>query len=622
MIMNAIRTLMFFLDTVVFWVVRLLFELFMLISNAEIFSSDVIKGFYGRIYALVGIFMLFKVSFSVITMIANPDTLNDKNQGLGKITTKVMITIVLLLIMPNIFNLMYDLQREIVKSNILGTIILGIGEGENIDSVSIGKQLSYTSFSAFFYCREDLRTVNSDGSAKCNITNSDARSAWNNANNNYDVSLLGDALNAKDNDKYIFEYKSPMSLVGGIFIAYILISFCFDIAVRSVKLGFLQIMAPIPIILNVDPKSSKDGAFNNWVKTLVMTYLDLFMRLIIIFFVVFVLGAINNITFNDPNADWVLQQFAKIFIIIGALMFAKQAPGLIKDLFGIKGDANSFGDLNPFKKMASSPFVSAAVGGIAGIGAGAIGNFAASRQAGRNVFQSLGSGAAGMFSGGARGFGAGFKDTNHNGFMAGLGAGGLGGQHILNNQGTSFLGRTAARAQSAIGMQTQAQRMKSRLDAYSQYAKGRENIKSIAEGDKTARTWSDPILSAYTHSDGSNYNVNDFKEEYERAVNSGMSEQEIVNRKALWDMATNEAINQDMGNVDTSIGAIKASMDRLAAENPDAFEGKGIGPVTNASELGKAYGKVKNESTVLEQSEEYQRAQRTQEAIKGNNNKK
>ena len=52
-----------------------------------------------------------------------------------------------------------------------------------------------------------------------------------------------------------------------------------EIAIRTFKLIILQMMAPIPVMTYIDPKSSKDGAFSSWLKTFVSTYIDIFIKL-------------------------------------------------------------------------------------------------------------------------------------------------------------------------------------------------------------------------------------------------------------------------------------------------------------------------------------------------------
>ena len=58
----------------------------------------------------------------------------------------------------------------------------------------------------------------------------------------------------------------------------IMLFFTVDVAIRAIKLGILRIIAPIPIISYVDPKSAKDGSFNNWLKALISTFAELFIK--------------------------------------------------------------------------------------------------------------------------------------------------------------------------------------------------------------------------------------------------------------------------------------------------------------------------------------------------------
>ena len=205
------------------------------------------------------------------------------------------------------------------------------------------------------------------------------------SNRTKSVSLYLDwnLLHAKDtNDEFIMSYTPLISTIAGVVIALILITFCFDIAVRSIKLGFLQMIAPIPIISRVDPKSGKDGMFSKWLKECTKTYLDLFIRLLAIYFAVFVITNIslkstNVITGSTQNIDgWV-----KVFIILGALLFAKALPQLIQDLTGFKMDGKF--TINPMNKLRQVPIAGAAVTTATAMAGGAITGGLAGAQAGK-----------------------------------------------------------------------------------------------------------------------------------------------------------------------------------------------------------------------------------------------
>ena len=49
----------------------------------------------------------------------------------------------------------------------------------------------------------------------------------------------------------------------------------------------------------MDPKGSKDSAFNSWVKTLTSTYLDLFIRLAAVYFAIFLIQDMIVIAINS-----------------------------------------------------------------------------------------------------------------------------------------------------------------------------------------------------------------------------------------------------------------------------------------------------------------------------------
>lgn len=176
------------------------------------------------------------------------------------------------------------------------------------------------------------------------------------------------------NKKYVFTYMPIISTIVGVVFVFIFISFTIDVAVRAIKLGILRLLAPIPVLAHIDPRGSKDSAFNAWVKTLTSTYLDLFIRLAVVYFVIFIIQSMiaNGISMNTGTTGAV-NVFTKIAIWIGLFVFAKQAPKFIKDMIGIKGDSfKLFGGLGDAM-------------GVGAVAAGTIGSFNASRESSRQA---------------------------------------------------------------------------------------------------------------------------------------------------------------------------------------------------------------------------------------------
>ncbi len=163
------------------------------------------------------------------------------------------------------------------------------------------------------------------------------------ASTNSTAGNILDILNVECKSGYAFTYLPIISSICGIIILLALIGSCIDIAIRTIKLAVLRLIAPIPIISYIDPKSSENGTFANWVKMLTTTYLDLFIRVLVIYFVIYIVTAIINGNIDLGFADGPFGIMSTIFVIIGLFLFIKQAPKFIRDALGLKGMMSNLG---------------------------------------------------------------------------------------------------------------------------------------------------------------------------------------------------------------------------------------------------------------------------------------
>ena len=154
---------------------------------------------------------------------------------------------------------------------------------------------------------------------------------------NTTISTMIGLVNVKCDDGYAFSYLPIISSVCGIILLLSLIGCCINIAIRALKLAVLRLIAPIPIISYIDPKSSENGMFANWVKTLTSTYLDLFVRLMVTYFVIYIIAAIVDNKLDLGFESNVTGIIATIFVIIGLFKFLEEAPKFIGEALGIKG---------------------------------------------------------------------------------------------------------------------------------------------------------------------------------------------------------------------------------------------------------------------------------------------
>lgn len=145
---------------------------------------------------------------------------------------------------------------------------------------------------------------------------------------------------------YAFAYSPILCGISALVIAIILIGYTVDIAIRAIKLAVLRLIAPIPIIshMSISAKESKgEDTFSLWTKALISTYLDLFMRLIIIYFVIYLIQDMLQNGIVIKTGTGIVGAISFVFIVIGLFVFARQAPKFIRDVLGIQGNGSNIG---------------------------------------------------------------------------------------------------------------------------------------------------------------------------------------------------------------------------------------------------------------------------------------
>ena len=419
--LKLIVSFFYSIDKIVFGFISTIYDLLITISRTTILSQGQIEEFYHKVYMLLAVFMLFKVAFSLITYVVNPDDFSDKNKGIGKIGQNIIISLCMLVLVPYIFNMAYELQSIILEDNILARIIMGDSEEESEKNDYLntaGDTMAYMTLSAFVNPNTSLDRLsncvnlydtNENINPECfgadfdknlklvpnvdeaiknnslyyykteeNISENEfanylAGVKYQNMGLMFRLNLLKATTEVDGAEVFIIEYRYIFSTVVGVVVVLILLSFCLDVALRSVKLAFLQIIAPIPIISFIDPKSGKDGIFKKWYKMCFSTYLSLFIRLLALYFAIYIIGEIKGMTDVVTGAT-VTNNYVKIFMMIGVLMFAKQLPKILEGL-GIKIDGDGKFNLNPLKRIEDGTFGGKRLtGAAAGLAIGALGN--------------------------------------------------------------------------------------------------------------------------------------------------------------------------------------------------------------------------------------------------------
>ncbi len=397
---DIVRLLFSTLDRPAYWLLGLVYQLFFNVASADLFSNGTIMSFYKRIQLIIGVFMMFQLAMTILKGIMNPDSFTDSKTGASNLVKRVAISLVLLTVLVPVnipgaqnewerqlnnngllFGALYSLQHRILSNNTLGRLILGTDDSAesftssdaNDKDSSLAKSsriFTSTILKGFYRINllpEDERPKHEDGKddatfndnrvckdideellkaytrldadpsdiigmarATCEYDDAEVKGLWK------AVGVFAPKLAGKN--RYIFAYNGLISAIVPFIFVFILLTFTVEIAVRAVKLAVLRLIAPIPIISYMDPKGSKDSSFNSWVKSLTSTYLDLFIRLAVIYFVIYLIQdmIVNGVVINVGSGA--IGILSMIIIWIGLFIFAKQAPKFIKQVLGMKDD--------------------------------------------------------------------------------------------------------------------------------------------------------------------------------------------------------------------------------------------------------------------------------------------
>lgn len=604
-ISDIVRTIFSVLDRPAYWLLGIMYQLFFNVASADLFSNDTVMKFYGRVQLILGVFMMFKLALIILKGIVEPEGFFGGKKGdssAGSFITKVITGLVILTLMMPIsipgasneyeiqinnngilFGTLYSLQHRLLANNTLARFILGNDDmaedyGNDSDELKKSARIFTSSILKGFYrinlLPEDERPKHEDGkddavfndNRVCKDIDDDVLKAYTildadpgeiigmvNLTCEGDAqsggafnSLLG-VISPKLAGKtyYVFSYMPFISMIVPLIFVFILLSFTIDVAVRAVKLAVLRLIAPIPIISYMDPKGSKDSAFNSWVKTLTSTYLDLFIRLAAVYFAIFLIQdmIVNGVVINHGSG--VIGIISLILIWIGIFVFAKQAPKFIKDVLGLKGDGGKifggFGELGAALGMGA---------GIAGsIGSG-IAGYRASKMA-DETRQSLGenvdpnsalnrgkhllAGIAGGFGGGYAGVKAAMTAKDH-GFRASVEAMRKHNDAALarGNSGSTLFGRMGSTASSIFAGEGSSVAMSREIETLTSQKKAMDAVKSRMSGEMVKKDWTyGAVGSGITDLNGGNLdgvrvNYKDFMARYTAAQSSNASDFEII----------------------------------------------------------------------------------------------
>lgn len=375
-----------FLDALVYSLINWVYQIILALCETNILENSYqIDALISRIYMIIGVIVMFLLAYSLLKSMVNPDEAFKGKKSPVALIKDVLISIVLIALIPTIFDFALGFQNALLTQNTIGSLILGstnestgddsselIASGGRIMAAGVLEAFLHPNYSNSDACTPspselsgyDCSKLEIDGVAYLGVSNKmKYKDFWENVKDNGNfmaITSLADSI-VKGKTTYYW----VISTIGGVFVLFVLITYCFEIALRVIKLAICELIAPLPILARILPNEQGNKVFNNWLKATLSIYAEVFIRLAVLFFSVLLIKIVIN---NFPSmivpkfggsASFTVALFAQLFIIIGIIMFIKQAPEIIKEITGLDG-----GKYNPLK--AAKQGFSLLAGGIAG----------------------------------------------------------------------------------------------------------------------------------------------------------------------------------------------------------------------------------------------------------------
>ena len=390
--MSIVYNILLLIDGAIYNLIDYVYDIFDFLAGINIFDQSDYNEIVDRIYVILGLFMLFVLAYSLLRAVISPDDFAKGEASFPNLIKNVIISLVIIVLLPTVFSVAYNIQNVILNNETIPRLILGDNYeiNEETYNTSAGKTMALGVFNAFFYpnaiiCTDgasDQLTDEQLNACKENIMSSNF--TW------YLPSTWGDEEHSlADIENYVLDgasftnftqfsdavaenqisYTPLVSTLAGGFLLYLLLNFCFDLAVRVVKLAFYQIIAPIPVICRVIPGGKMKDVFSKWVRQVISIFLEVFIRIAIMYLGVFIIVTIkdNFSSLNFGDLSFAQKNITYALLIMGVIIFIRQAPKLLGELLNLDTGGMKLGLMDKL-----------AMGGVFAAG-GAVGSLISSR---------------------------------------------------------------------------------------------------------------------------------------------------------------------------------------------------------------------------------------------------
>lgn len=322
-----------------------LYSIFYFLSNARFLEKGVVDQLSKNLYVLVSVVMLFAFSATLLSAIVNPDVMESGKNKVWAVFKRAVLGIVLIVAVPFMFDLAYQLQNGIMKNATIEKLILGINTsssakyGSENGPAQGGQLIAGKLISSVVYPYDTSVQVSNPlvGPAYQRMVKENIDSIG------VIATYINIAPSNNTNNTYAFEFDAIVAIIAGIAVDYVLLLYSLDMAVRMFILAFLEITAPIAILAYI---ALGNKYIVNWAKQVGTTFAEVFVKVAAMGFYLFFIARIN--TFLNTPALWGISEtdtvnsisgfgwrlLLQAIIIVGLLTFVRRIPNYINAAFG------------------------------------------------------------------------------------------------------------------------------------------------------------------------------------------------------------------------------------------------------------------------------------------------
>ena len=365
-----LELIMLVFDTTAYGLAIVAISIFNGLARMDFFSTKAGASIYtditNRIYGIIGIIMIFFFTYQLIMLVINPDGDTKTSSALVK---KLITSVIMIAFFPTLYHYMAVFQEHVLTEGTIFGIVTGTASGG--DSDSMGRNTALIVYLSMYHpegggyqslvdsdsmdengnisvktaqeCYDDIHAAGGEGAsldtcqkwvdAVTDFKNKSAKSSW-----GIFGGITAFTLNL-DLAHTVFEeggseYMIIITFVCGFVLAWYYISYAIDLGYRTIKLGFLQIISPAPLVMRIFPKT--DGAYKKWRHQMFVTYMEIFVRVAIIAFQIVIIQVIPKVVkglFSTLLMSKFYIGFGVVAMIFGIMKFGKELPKLVKDMF-------------------------------------------------------------------------------------------------------------------------------------------------------------------------------------------------------------------------------------------------------------------------------------------------